>query len=202
MSRSLLESLLAIVASVFAGPSATTWFRVVDVEWRVRTDKTERPDIGASSLELEVEKTAQAQGLLHALPGKVGPVGFALIEAEVPVDASAMGGICFRFSGGPSGAHYQALLKDDQSDHPKGTLTFQSDFVTSGKSENICLALSGFVATIRGAEVPGFVLNPRALRSFSIQISRSRLEEPLLSQSPLEFQFTLSDEVRLVLRKN
>ena len=61
MSRSLL-------------PSQTTWFSSLDVEWRVRTDKTERPEIGASSLEVVVEKTVQAKGLLHALPGKSGTV--------------------------------------------------------------------------------------------------------------------------------
>lgn len=185
MSRSLLLS-------------ETTWFSAVDVEWRVRTDKTERPDVGASSLEVAVvENTVQAHGLLHALPGKIGPVGFALFEAQVPVNASAIRDICFHFSGWPRGAHCQVLLKDDQWDHPKGTLTFQSGFVALGESEKVCLSLSRFVATIRGAEVPGFVLNRRALHSFSIQISRSRLQEPLLSQSPLSFRLSLEGEVRL-----
>lgn len=178
--------------------SETTWFSVVDVDWRVRTDKTERPGIGASSLKVAVEKTVAAEGLLCALPGESGPVGFALIEAQVPVNASAMREVCFHFSGWPSGAHYQVLLKDDQSDHPNGTLTFQSDFVATGKSESICLPLSGFVPTIRGRRVSGFVLNRQAIRSFSIQISRSRLQEPLLSQSPLGFYFTLGGEVRLI----
>lgn len=184
--------------SRFPLSSETAWFSVVDMEWRVRTDKTERPEIGASSLEVAVvEKTVQAKGLLHALPGKTGKVGFALVEAQVPADASAIRDVCFRISGGPSGAHYQVLLKDDQSDHLNGTLTFQSDFVVTGMSESFCLPLTGFVATIRGSEVSGFVLNRQALRSFSIQISRSRLEEPLLSQSPLSFRFTLEGEVRL-----
>jgi len=167
------------------------WFCVANVEWRVRTDKTERPEIGASSLELEAGNPLKAQGLLHALAGKSGTVGFALVETQVPADASAFRDVCFRFSGEPSGAHFQVLLKDDQWDHPKGTLTFQSDFVASGKLENVRLPLSSFVATIRGAAVPGFVLNRRAIRTFSIQISRSRLEEPLLSQAPLSFRFTL-----------
>jgi hypothetical protein len=186
-----------MAAKVFAGSSQTMWFSAENVEWRVRTDKTERPEIGASSLAVAVEKTVRAHGLLHALQGKRGTVGFALIEAQALVDASATRDLCFRFSGGPCGAHFQVLLKDDQSDQPNGTLTFQSNFVATGKSENICLPLLGFVATIRGAEVPSFVLNRRALRSFSIQISRSRLEGPLLSQSPLSFWFTLEGEVQL-----
>ncbi len=179
-------------------PSETTWFSAAEVEWRVRTDKTERPEIGASALEVEVGKTVRGKGLLRALPGKLGPVGFASIEAQVSVDASGMPGVCFQFGGGPSGAHYQILLKDDQSDHPNGTLTFQSDFVVSGKIEKICLPLSSFMATIRGAPVPRTVLNVRRLQSFSIQISRSRLKEPFLSQSPLSFWFIIEGEVRLV----
>lgn len=161
----------------------------------MRTDKTERPEIGASSLELTVEKTVQAKGLLYALPGRRGKVGFAVIETQVPVDASTYRDLCFRFFGEPSGAHYQILLKDDQSDHPSGTLTFQSDFVATGKSESVCLPLSDFVATIRGSQISGFTLNRKAIRSFSIQISRSRLEEPLLSQSPLGFSFSLHGEL-------
>jgi len=124
-------------------------------------------------------------------------VGFALLEAQVPVQASNARDVFFRFSGGPLGAYYQILLKDDQWDHPKGTLTFQSSFKAMEKSENVCIPLSSFVPTIRGAEVPGFILNQRALRSFSIQISRSRLKEPLLSKSPLSFWFTLEGEVGL-----
>lgn len=176
----------------FGGAPETNWFSVADVQWRVRTDKSERPEIGASTLVLQLDQNSlKAQGLLHALPGKRGTVGFALVEANIPVDASAMHDICFRFTGMPSGAHYQVLLKDAQWDQPNGTLTFQSDFVASGEEQNICLPLSSFVATIRGAKVSGFVLNRQSLRSFSIQISRSRLEEPLLSQNPLPFQFTL-----------
>jgi len=189
---------LALVTSVFAGTSGTVWFSPPEVDWRVRTDKSERPDIGLSTLELEVDDAVRTQGLLYALPGKKkGKVGFALIEAPEPVDATAFREVCFGFNGGPRGAHFQVLLKDDQAEQPDGTLTFQSDFVASGEAQDLCLPLSNFVAHIRGAKVSDFVLNKRSLRSFSVQISRSRLEEPLYSQSPLGFQFGLQGDVRL-----
>ncbi len=195
--KSWVEWGLAVVTSVFAGTSGTVWFSSPEVDWRVRTDKTERPEIGLSTLELEVDDAVNGEGMLYALPGKTGKVGFALIEAQAPVDAAAYRDVCFRFSGEPKGAHLQALLKDDQAEQPRGTLTFQTDFVASGEVQDICLPLSRFVAHIRGTAVSGFVLNAHSLRSFSIQISRSRLEEPLLSQSPLGFQFALRGDVRL-----
>lgn len=173
------------------------WFSVSDVEWTVRTDKTERPAIGKSTLEVSVGDSVHATGLLYALPGRKGPVGFALIEAPVPADASRHGEICFDFSAEPVGLHFQALLKDEQADQPQGTLTFQRDFlVTAPGRQRWSFPLSEFRATIRGTPVSGFALQRQSIRAFSLQITRSSQQPPFLAQSPLPFAFSLAGEVR------
>lgn len=191
-----LTLMLPIIVSFAAQASESPWFSFSGIDWKVRTDKTERPGVGKSTLEITGDNDLQGSGLLYAIAGKKGPVGFALVEIVAEANASAFNGLCFDFTGGPTGSHFQALLKDDQSDQPEGTLTFQRDFMATAEKKTYCFSFSEFTATIRGAAVSNFSLNRKSLESFSLQISRSSQKEPLLSISPLPFDFTLSGKVR------
>jgi hypothetical protein len=192
----LLGFALVPTFALMCEASEMNWLSVKNTDWKVRTDKTERPDVGLSTLEFTNNGSLKADGLLYSIAGKNGPVGFALVEAGAEVDGSAYETLCFEFGGTPAGAHFQVLLKDDQSNQPNGTLTFQHDFVATSEKRSHCFALSEFAPTIRGAAAPGFILNRTSLRYFSLQISRSSQVEPLLSISPIKFTFSLSGVIQ------
>jgi hypothetical protein len=95
--------------SNFEDPRLT--LSTVEADWLIKTDKTERPQVGSSSATLlKAENELQFQGELAAIAGNEGLVGFAFVETPLSLDLSpykyiefyAKEAIAFFFTAGKS----------------------------------------------------------------------------------------------------
>jgi hypothetical protein len=135
---------------------------------------------------------------LYALQGRTGPVGFAYVASDIPIDASEFTGIELVFCGKPAGARFSVLVKDDQANQPQGELTFGSViFEATGNPQNLKLKFEDFTGSIRGKSYPEFKLHLDKLKTFEVELTRSTQVGQLLSTVPLAFSFSLTGDVTL-----
>ncbi|WP_169221169.1 CIA30 family protein [Brasilonema sp. UFV-L1] len=178
--------------SHFEDPRLT--LSTVEADWSIKTDKTERPSVGASvATLLKTEDELQFQGELAAIEGNEGLVGFAFIEAPVSLDLSEYQYIEFYAKSKDPRVVYTLTLKDEQAQQDAGTLTFEQEFVVGTEWTKVKLPLSHFQARIRGRVVDRFQLDLGQVRSLSFQINRSKQEAD--SPIPLEFALDVGSEV-------
>jgi len=161
-----------------------------EADWLLKNDKTERPGVGKTISSIEQDKThVLMKGQLASLPATNGRVGFSLIETHVPRSVDGSEGIIFSGRGTES-AIFSVLVKDDQWNQPEGTLTFQWNFETNGKSQTFFAKWSEFTPTIRGKKVSGFSLDLTTVHSLSFQISRSH-QNKWYDTDPLDFEWEI-----------
>lgn len=173
-------------ASHFEDPRLT--LSTVEADWLIKTDKTERPQVGSSSATLlKTQDELQFQGELAAIAGNEGLVGFAFVEAPLSLDLSPYKYIEFYARSNSPGIVYTLSLKDEQAHQDAGILTFEQEFVVGTDWTKVKLPLSAFRAKIRGRLVDKFQLELEQVRSLSFQINRSN-QEP---DSPIPLQFVL-----------
>ncbi len=178
--------------SNFEDPRLT--LSTVEADWLIKTDKTERPQVGSSSaILLKAEDELQFQGELAAIAGNGGLVGFAFVEAPLSLDLSAYKYIEFYAKSKDPGVVYTLTLKDEQAQQDTGTLTFEQEFVVGTEWTKVKLPLSHFRAKIRGRIVDNFQLDLQRVRSLSFQINRSNQEAD--SPIPLQFALDIGSEV-------
>ncbi len=159
----------------------------VEADWSIKTDKTERPQVGSSEATvLKTENELQFQGKLAALEGNGGLVGFALVEAPLDQDLSAYKYIEFYARSKPS-IVYTLALKDEQASQDTGILTFDQEFVVGTDWTKVKLPLKNFRPMIRGRLVDGYHLHLERSRSLSFQINRSKQS----ANSPIPLNFAL-----------
>ncbi|NMG10314.1 hypothetical protein DP117_26945 [Brasilonema sp. UFV-L1] len=186
------SSLASAQVSHFEDPRLT--LSTVEADWSIKTDKTERPSVGASvATLLKTEDELQFQGELAAIEGNEGLVGFAFIEAPVSLDLSEYQYIEFYAKSKDPRVVYTLTLKDEQAQQDAGTLTFEQEFVVGTEWTKVKLPLSHFQARIRGRVVDRFQLDLGQVRSLSFQINRSKQEAD--SPIPLEFALDVGSEV-------
>jgi hypothetical protein len=160
------------------------------VEWLLKNDKTERPDVGKTESRIERDQNhVLMKGLLASLPASIGRVGFSLMETEVQKSLAGSEGIIFT-GRGTEKAVFSVLVKDHQWNQPDGTLTFQWDFETHGRQQHFFARWDQFTPTIRGKKVSGFKLDLSAVQSLSFQISRSH-QKYWYETDPLEFEWEM-----------
>ena len=161
-----------------------------EAHWTLKNDKTERPGVGKteSYIEQDVE-FVRMKGQLASLPSTMGRVGFSLMETNITQTLIGSEGILFTGTG-TSEAIFSVLVKDNQSDQPQGTLTFQWDFQTDGEKKTFFAPWKDFTATIRGKKVSGFQLDLNSVHSLSFQISRSHQKQGY-DTVPLEFEWEM-----------
>jgi hypothetical protein len=186
------SSLASAEVNHFEDPRLT--LSTVEADWSIKTDKTERPQVGASvATLLKTENELQFQGTLAAIEGNGGLVGFAFIEAPVSQDLSQYKYIEFYAKSKDPKVVYTLTLKDEQAQQDAGTLTFEQEFVVGTEWTKVKLPLNQFTPKIRGRVVDRFQLDLGLVRSLSFQINRSKQEPD--SPIPLEFGLDVGSEV-------
>ncbi|MBD2777323.1 CIA30 family protein [Iningainema tapete] len=185
--------LLSLMNSNFASaqPSSSedpTAISTVEADWVVKTDKTERPQVGSSEATLrKSDQELQFQGELAAIEGNGGLVGFAFVETPLSLDLSEYKYIEFYARSNDPTVVYTLSLKDDQAIQDAGTLTFEQEFVVGTEWTKVKLPLSHFRPKIRGRVFDNFQLRLEQVRSLSFQINRSNQA----ADSPIPLHFTL-----------
>lgn len=186
------SSLASAEVNHFEDPRLTV--STVEADWSIKTDKTERPQVGASvATLLKAEKELQFQGTLAAIEGNGGLVGFAFVETPLSQDLSQYKYIEFYAKSKEARVVYTLTLKDEQTQQDAGTLTFEQEFVVGTDWTKVKLPLSQFQPKIRGRLVDSFQLDLKQVRSLSFQINRSQQEAD--SPIPLEFGLDVASEV-------
>lgn len=186
------SSLASAEVNHFEDPRLT--LSTVEADWSIKTDKTERPQVGASVAKLlQAENQLQFQGTLAAIEGNGGLVGFAFIETPLSQDLSQYKYIEFYARSKEPKVVYTLTLKDDQAQQNSGTLTFEQEFVVGTDWTKVKLPLSQFTPRIRGRLVDNFQLDLGRVRMLSFQINRSKQEPD--SPIPLDFGLDVGSEV-------
>ncbi|MBP5972927.1 CIA30 family protein [Brasilonema sp. CT11] len=186
------SSLASAEVNHFEDPRLTV--STVEADWLIKTDKTERPQVGASvATLLKAQKELQFQGTLAAIEGNGGLVGFAFVETPLSQDLSQYKYIEFYAKSKEARVVYTLTLKDEQTQQDAGTLTFEQEFVVGTDWTKVKLPLSEFQPKIRGRLVDRFQLDLKQVRSLSFQINRSQQEPD--SPIPLEFALDVGSEV-------
>ena len=163
--------------------------RTVEADWSIKTDKTERPQVGSSEATLlKAENELQFQGELAGIEGREGLVGFALVEAPLSLDLSGYNYIEFYARSKEPRVVYTLLLKDEQASQDTGTLTFDQEFVIGTDWTKVKLPLRNFRPMIRGRLVDGYQLQLHQVRAISFEITRSKQS----ADSPIPLNFALN----------
>ncbi|MBW4635140.1 MAG: CIA30 family protein [Iphinoe sp. HA4291-MV1] len=180
------SSLASAEVSHFEDPRLT--LSTVEAEWSIKTDKTERPQVGSSEATLlKAENELQFQGTLAAIEGNGGLVGFAFVETPLFQDLSGYHYIEFYARSKDSRIVYTLTLKDEQAEQDSRTLTFEQEFVVGTEWTKVKLPLSHFQPRIRGKVVDSFQLHLEQVRALCFQINRSKQE----ADSPVPLEFVL-----------
>lgn len=166
----------------------------IEAHWSIKTDKTERPQVGSSEATfLKADNELQFQGELAAVEGREGLVGFALVESPLSLDLSGYTYIEFYARSKDPSVVYTLLLKDEQAAQDAGTLTFEQEFVVGTEWTKVKLPVRNFIPTIRGRLVDGYQLHLNQVRSLSFEITRSKQSAD--SPIPLQFALDIGSEV-------
>jgi hypothetical protein len=173
------------------------WLSAANASFRSGSDLTDRPDVGKSTISFtQTVDGVHATGLLYALQGREGPVGFAYVASDTPVDATQYSAVELWFKGGPKGTKFQVLVKDDQENQPQGILSFKSKLFEATENPDIVkLDFKDFIGDIRGRSYPDFKLRLDKIKTFQVQLTRST---QVLSTVPLPFNFSITGDVILV----
>ncbi len=186
--------ILSLMNSNFASAEVSSFedptpaLLTVEADWSIKTDKTERPQVGSSEATvLKTENELQFQGELAALEGNGGLVGFALVEAPLDQDLSAYKYIEFYARSKEPSIVYTLALKDEQASQDTGILTFDQEFIVGTDWTKVKLPLRNFRPMIRGRLVDGYQLHLDRAKSLSFQINRSKQS----ADSPIPLNFAL-----------
>ena len=165
----------------------------MSMAWVALTDLSERPEIGKTTATCrEIPDGVVFTGLLASLPANSGPVGFAI--------ARKMGGppflmndlLKFKARSSRNDIHFSVALEDAQMKTIWGELTFEKSFKPSQHKQEFQFLVSELKPKIRGKPAPAFTIIRNQIVSFSFQILRSRQDQALLAEAPLEFELTIT----------
>ncbi|MDF5724502.1 MAG: CIA30 family protein [Rhizonema sp. PD37] len=160
----------------------------VEAAWSIKTDKTERPQVGSSEATLQkTESGLQFQGELAAVESSMGLVGFAITETPLSLDLSPYKYIEFSAKSKNPKVVYTLSLKDEQAHQDSGILTFDQEFVVECDWTKVKLPLKNFRPIIRGRRLEDLELHLEQVRSLSFEIDRSK-QSP---DSPIPLNFVL-----------